>query len=140
MEHAPSAQQQSIFDWFASGTGNLVVQARAGTGKTTTILAAVRRAPEKRIMLCAFNKLIADELTSRVADLRPRVEAKTLHSLGFDCLKRAWRGVRVDADRGGRLARAAAGGDADRKAVGVIATGRCVAPRRRPWHQARAAA
>lgn len=43
MEKTWSTQQKDIFDFFADGRGNLVVRARAGTGKTTTIIEAVRR-------------------------------------------------------------------------------------------------
>ena len=54
-------QQQAIFNWFEcpaeydTGYDNLIVRARAGTGKTTTILEGVERSPEQRIVLCAFN-------------------------------------------------------------------------------------
>lgn len=78
-----SNQQNAIFRWFESGgNGNLVVKARAGTGKTTTIIEAVKRAPEKTILLAAFNKRIAEELTARIGDC-PHIEAKTLHAIGF---------------------------------------------------------
>jgi superfamily I DNA/RNA helicase len=94
-----------VFAWFASGTGNLVVRARAGTGKTTTIIEAVKHAPEKRILLAAFNKSIATELTERIVGCSDRAEALTLHSLGFSMVRNAWRGVRVDNRRGVLLAR-----------------------------------
>jgi len=58
-----SPQQKSIFDWFANGDGNLVVRARAGTGKTTTILEGVKYANDRKILLAAFNKRIAQELS-----------------------------------------------------------------------------
>ena len=47
MENTWSKQQTAIFDFFARGKGNLVVRARAGTGKTTTILEACGHAPHK---------------------------------------------------------------------------------------------
>lgn len=89
-----SEQQQAIFAHLADGNaGNLVVRARAGTGKTTTIIEGVRRAPEQRIMMCAFNKRIAEELTGRIN--RQGAEAKTLHSLGNSFVWRNWPGIRV---------------------------------------------
>lgn len=115
-----SAQQQAIFDWFekkecsaCQGTGfhkseigvecgqcqgngsldSLVVRARAGTGKTTTIIEGVNRAPEDFILVCAFNKRIAEELSTRITN--PSVEAKTLHSLGFTAIRRQWSRVSV---------------------------------------------
>ncbi len=99
-----SPQQNAIFSWFETCTGNLVVIARAGTGKTTTILEAVKRAPESRILVAAFNKNIATELTARL-DGTPGIEAQTLHSLGFACVRRHWRNVKVDSNRGRTLAR-----------------------------------
>ena len=48
-------QQGRIFAWFESGSGNLIVRARAGTGKTTTIIEGAQRAPETRILLADFN-------------------------------------------------------------------------------------
>jgi hypothetical protein len=53
-----SDEQKAIFAWFAgSANGNLVVQARAGTGKTTTIKQAFSYAPESgRLLYAVFNK------------------------------------------------------------------------------------
>lgn len=96
-----SAQQQNIFTWFETSTiggatfKHLVVRARAGTGKTTTIIAAIRFAPEEKIVVCAFNKRIADELTFRLAKENPHAVAKTLHALGFACVLRFWSGIKV---------------------------------------------
>lgn len=103
-----SAEQQAIFTWFKSGKGNLVVRARAGTGKTTTIIEGINYAPEAKILLAAFNKSIASELEHKLKN--PRAEAKTLHSLGFSFLRRAWTDVRIDnkGDRAKDLSRLAA--------------------------------
>lgn len=110
-ERTWSSEQNAIFEWCANGTGNLIVRARAGTGKTTTILEGVKRMPEGKILLAAFNKSIATELQARVND--PRVEAKTLHGLGFAFLRQNWK-VRIDEknERGLNLARRACGADA----------------------------
>lgn len=105
-----SAQQDAIFAWFQNRTGevtmasNLVVRARAGTGKTTTILEGINRAPEKNIVLCAFNKRIAEELATRITN--PNAKAQTLHSLGFSLVRKFWSGVRVGqgSDRADSLA------------------------------------
>lgn len=85
-----SVQQQAIFGWFAQAIGNLVVRARAGTGKTTTILEAIRHITgDAKILLCAFNKRIQTELAQKLNDVR--AEAKTLHALGFAFLRRQWK-------------------------------------------------
>lgn len=90
-----SAQQQIIFEWFRRDVSirNLVVRARAGTGKTTTIIEGVNQAPEDFILVCAFNKKIAEELSTRITN--PSCEAKTLHSLGFQAIRRQWSRIGV---------------------------------------------
>ena len=94
-----SEQQRGIFDWFAIGTGNLIVRARAGTGKTTTIIEGISRAPEQSILLAAFNKRIQVELAARVTN--PNAEAATLHSVGFKAVRRYWEKIGMDT-RGAR--------------------------------------
>jgi len=99
-KHKWSKQQQSIFNWFESGAGNLVVRARAGTGKTTTILEGINRAPDENILLAAFNKRIADELSQRCTNQNASV--KTLHALGYAFVRRQWNElgpIEVDARR-----------------------------------------
>lgn len=90
-ERVWSDEQRDIFDWFEhpqDGEENLVVVARAGTGKTTTIVEGTNRAPEEFVLVAAFNKRIADELNLRIQ--RPGAEAKTLHSLGYNMVRRQW--------------------------------------------------
>ena len=91
-----SLQQKAIFEAFRSAQGHVLVRARAGTGKTTTILEALQYAPENKILLAAFNKQIADELQTRVSDAR--VTAKTLHALGMGYIRAQVDSVRVDAN------------------------------------------
>ena len=100
-----SGQQDKIFSWFRSGRGNLVVRARAGTGKTTTILEGINHAPEGNILLCAFNKRIAEELTAKLKN--PKAKAKTLHGVGNRFVNLNWQGVKLDNERGLRLAKRA---------------------------------
>ena len=79
-------QQTALFDWAAQGTGSCNLIARAGTGKTTTIIELAKRISGS-VFLGAFNKAIAEELKTRIQ--RPNVEAGTMHSLGF----KLWRGI-----------------------------------------------
>jgi superfamily I DNA/RNA helicase len=108
-----SDQQNEIYEWFADGDGNLVVIARAGSGKTTTIVEGVNRAPEETILLAAFNKRIAEELNGRIGG-QPSAEAKTLHAVGNMLVREYWGGVRtarnVD-DRAKDLSEAVCGKD-----------------------------
>jgi superfamily I DNA/RNA helicase len=97
-----SEQQEEVFRWFEGEPGNLVVRARAGTGKTTTILEGINRARDGRVLLAAFNKRIADELKTRLQS--PDAEAATLHSLGYRLIRRTWGNCQVDQDRGWKIA------------------------------------
>lgn len=94
-----SQEQQAIFT-VGQAPGNLAIRARAGTGKTTTIVELAKRlttkgAPfdRKKVVFCAFNAAIASELASR---LPSSVTAKTLHSLGLSALKKADINAKVD--------------------------------------------
>lgn len=71
-----SAYQRAIFEFVAVGQGNAVVNAVAGSGKSTTIVEAMKLAEGQTIFL-AFNKAIADELK------RKGVNGRTFHSLVF---------------------------------------------------------
>lgn len=96
-----SAQQVEIFNWFKNPDGsNLVVTARAGTGKTTTIVEGVRRAPEELSVVCAYNARIAKVLKERVEG--SNACAFTLHSLGRQALQRKWRKIDVPEDSSDR--------------------------------------
>lgn len=89
-----SDEQNAIFDWFGDGSGNLVVQARAGTGKTTTIKEAFRHAPESSCLYAVFNKKNQREAQEKIHD--PRVEVRTLHSLGYRFIKEVWSNAKPD--------------------------------------------
>jgi superfamily I DNA/RNA helicase len=88
-----SDQQKAIFGWCKKGEGNLVVVARAGTAKTTTILEGVTYMPEENILMAAFNKRIQEELERRLDS--GAAEAKTLHSIGYMLVREYWGGVRT---------------------------------------------
>ena len=78
-----------------------MIKARAGTGKTTTLKAAFEHAPEKRMAYFVFNKRNQLEAAEKIKD--PRIDIKTLHSLGFSFVKQLWRNAKpddeVEADR-----------------------------------------
>lgn len=96
-----SKHQQAIFKACANSKGSLIVKALAGTGKTTTVVEAISHLTGK-ILLCAFNKRIADELVGRVAD--GSAEVMTLHGLGFRLVGRSFPGCDVNNMRGLALA------------------------------------
>jgi superfamily I DNA/RNA helicase len=66
MPHDPTPEQQAIFDAALSRPESLLVNAYAGTGKTTTMeMMAWRMDSSIPAMALAFNKLIATELEKR---------------------------------------------------------------------------
>jgi DNA helicase-2/ATP-dependent DNA helicase PcrA len=94
--------QRAIFADVAEGAGHVLVRARAGTGKTTTIVEALRHIPAgKTALLVAFNKSIAQELERRAP---AGVQVRTLHSFGFAALRSAFR-TRLDDGKTDRIAR-----------------------------------
>lgn len=75
------------------------LSARAGTGKTTTIVEACKERASRGLSLpavIAFNKRIAEELRTR---LPAGTQVQTLHSLGFATLRRFARGIKVDPSK-----------------------------------------
>jgi DNA helicase II / ATP-dependent DNA helicase PcrA len=80
--HEWSPYQLAIFDDVAHGTGHTVVNACAGSGKTTVLVEAIGHVPAGlSTLFVAFNKPIADELERRLRG-KP-VTVSTLHSYGL---------------------------------------------------------
>lgn len=87
----PSKYQKAVYTYILKGKGNAVVDAVAGSGKSTTIVNALKIIPRnKSILFLAFNKSIVDELKKKIGDL-PNVEVSTLHSLGARALMKTVR-------------------------------------------------
>lgn len=81
-----SVFQQAIFDEIANGSGNLHVEAKAGAGKTSTIVEGFYHMPAgKTALMCAFAKPIQMELEKRAPK---NVVVKTLHSIGLAACKK----------------------------------------------------
>lgn len=84
MKFKPNKYQQDIYDFILNGEGNAVINAVAGSGKTTTIINALDLiSPDKSVLFLAFNKSIVDELKKKIGE-KDNVEVKTLHSLGAE--------------------------------------------------------
>lgn len=93
-----STFQTSIFAFVESGTGNAIVEAVAGSGKSTTIIEAMKLVKGSSIFL-AFNKSIADELKHK------GVNARTFHSLVFGPVMRAKNAQNPTMDKLRKLCR-----------------------------------
>lgn len=93
---APSKYQTAIFSWITEGRGDAVINAVAGSGKTTTLVEAAALLRSDRALFLAFNKHIATELQQR---LEGNMTAKTIHSIGHGCLRNALPRVTVDTGK-----------------------------------------
>lgn len=95
-----SQYQRNIFDWVRNAQGNAIVEAVAGSGKSTTAVEAIKHAQNDNVIFLAFNKSIAAELKAR------GVNARTFHSLTFGATLR-FAGVKdVDMNKLSRLMKA----------------------------------
>lgn len=87
----PSEYQQEIFTFIEKGVGNAVIDAKAGSGKTTTMVEGMKYIPQdQRALFVAFNKSICEELEKRLSKLK-NVKVRTYHSLGLAILMENFR-------------------------------------------------
>ena len=87
MAFVPSPYQQAIFDAVTNPSlGSIIVDAKAGSGKTTTIIEAAKLM-KGDIFLGAFNKKMADELFLRCKGMF-NVKAGTFHSAGYQAIRK----------------------------------------------------
>lgn len=92
----PSNYQRAVFDALLYGSGNLQMEAVAGSGKTTTLCEAARRLPyavRSRTLMLAFNRHIKKEMEDRQrrGDLPQEIKIQTIHGLGYGVLSRHLR-------------------------------------------------
>lgn len=108
--HAPPAprltsgtpQQEAFWAALRDGDGHLMLEARAGTGKSTSIAEGMHRMPRSaRMTYCAFNKHIAAEFAARAPG---HVHAATMHSLGFRMIRDALGDVAIESWKSETLA------------------------------------
>lgn len=84
--------QLNIFKWAKeTDKGNLVVNALAGSGKTTTILGLIA-ALKGKIQVVAFNRHIVERIKKDSRVPKSRVNVSTAHSIGLSLLYRYFRG------------------------------------------------
>lgn len=92
--------QSAIFDFIENEDGNAIIEAVAGSGKTTTIVEGIKRVPMlQQTIFLAFNKSIAEELKSR------GVNARTFHSLCCGSVMRFKNSNSISGDKLQKLMR-----------------------------------
>lgn len=79
-----TAEQSRILEAATTTSENLLISARAGAAKTTTLMMIAEALPAIEILAIAFNKKIADELRDRLPE---NADSATLNALGH----RAWK-------------------------------------------------
>lgn len=87
MSFEPSSYQKAILNFIDNKNGNLLVDAKAGSGKTSTLCLIADKIinQDKKCLFLAFNKSIVQELQNRI--ISDNVQIKTLHSLGLTFLR-----------------------------------------------------
>lgn len=93
----PSKQQKALFTWIQTGFGSCVLEAVAGSGKTTTLIEALKLM-EGSIFFGAYNKKIAEEIAAR-APKRDNLFVSTMHAAGFKAWRRMAPSVKVDNNK-----------------------------------------
>lgn len=82
-----SEEQKNIFNYAKNGINNVIIQAVAGAGKTTTLIECVKQLIEHnkkvKILLLAHNKSTRDTLKERLGDYIQNVKVFTLHGLAY---------------------------------------------------------
>jgi DNA helicase II / ATP-dependent DNA helicase PcrA len=99
----PSVEQTAIIDEIRSGTRHVLVEALAGTGKTSTILKSIEESAVKRILLCAFGYKNAEDLRAKMPKAPPKHtwKASTLHGQGLGVLRSyGWKPDPEDKEEG----------------------------------------
>ena len=96
-----SPYQQAIFRDIGEGIGNTVVIARAGSGKSATLIEGIKyipkRKPQLKTLFLAFNKRVATDLEDRIN--RSYIDISTLHSYGCRTVMAAFGKVAIYPDK-----------------------------------------
>jgi DNA helicase-2/ATP-dependent DNA helicase PcrA len=87
MSFTPSTYQSAILDAYKNSSSNIIIQAVAGAGKTTTLLMLAACVKNTPAVLCAFNNHIAKDISNKLNAKKIMMEGRTIHSLGFSCVR-----------------------------------------------------
>ena len=80
----PTNEQNNILNLFNNNSGDLKINAYAGTGKTTTLRLITEDHPELNFLYLAFNKALQSEASAIFPD---NVKCLTTHGLAYRSLK-----------------------------------------------------
>ncbi len=89
----PSSKQQKIFDIWNTTDKNILINAVAGSGKTTTLLKLLEFCKYRTLFL-AFNKSVQEEIQEKIdAEGLKQGKALTMHSLGLSAIRKHFKKV-----------------------------------------------
>ena len=93
---SPSQRQLDIFSIWQNRDTNILINAVAGSGKTTTLLQLLELCNSKTLFL-AFNKSIQEEIQSKI-DIKGLRQGKsmTLHSLGLLAIRNSYKKWKIN--------------------------------------------
>lgn len=100
-----SPQQSAVLKWVTTDKGSLELVARAGCGKTFTLMQVVETVAKNHlgsIAIMAYNKSIADELKSKLSNLKIDWKvaiAGTVHSFGYSAWRKIAPNVKTDSSK-----------------------------------------
>lgn len=94
-----SPQQQAFFDWAKNGSGSAVVEAVAGSGKTSSMIESLKYFDSnKNIAMLAYNKAIGDELAFKCKE-HTNVLAGTVHSFGLRAFSASFQRPKIESQK-----------------------------------------
>lgn len=82
-------EQKKVFNFVKYDSNHGIIDAVAGSGKTTTIIESASYInSNNKILFCAFNRSIRKEIQNKFVEKKlDHIVVKTMHALGFDILK-----------------------------------------------------
>ena len=90
-----SAEHREILEWAVEGQGSALIQAVAGSGKTTTLLTTMQSIVQSRvcqsseILFLAYNKNVVTECESKLASFSlQKMQVRTFHAFGLNLVKK----------------------------------------------------
>lgn len=96
----PTLEQQNIIDFIKTSVKSLIVNALAGTGKTSVILRAVKELIDSgysgKILITSFSRSVIDEITGKTPDC---IDVKTMHSLGNALMHSFNKNAKLNKDK-----------------------------------------
>lgn len=93
-------EQQEVIDHSQNSNDGLIVNAYAGTGKTSTLVGIVEANPDKVFMYLAFNRAVKKEAERKFAD---NCKIFTMHGLAYQLFARDYYGRYLNSRLGMNL-------------------------------------